>query len=388
MASHPASFNIVVSLTCTIYLFAAFVVSLVCAPAAKAQNLFANPGFEDINTCTEYHAPCAPEAWFYQNPVTNPLINGRAAPSAILGNNILLVPVANVYEKKNPAYRSHVYSMLACPLEAGRSYKLSFFLHTSKRKFYGIDFHFTSTDPAVSVLPSTGEQMLRVTPAATIAEMRLGWRAVEYVFSATTNAQYCRIGYFDTAALSFAMDERMNKSGDIFYCLDELKLQPVLSTDTCLSYRANIKKLYAQNYRHTEGQLALAPEMPLHKPVFLIDTVSIPSLFFQTGKSVIDQRYTHQLDTFITMLATKQLAKMEIIGHTDNVGSKEANLLLSESRSLALKEYLLQFFPQWADRIFVSGVGDSSPRATNNSPAGRALNRRVEIILTCTTVNE
>ncbi|MEO6583687.1 MAG: hypothetical protein ABIO05_05145, partial [Ferruginibacter sp.] len=63
---------------------------------ASAQNLFANEGFEDLNVCTEYHINCAPEAWFYIKPTTNPLVNGRLVPRPMLGNNLLLVPVFNV----------------------------------------------------------------------------------------------------------------------------------------------------------------------------------------------------------------------------------------------------------------------------------------------------
>ena len=74
---------------------------------------------------------------------------------------------------------------------------------------------------------------------------------------------------------------------------------------------------------------------------------------------------------------------VEVHGHTDNVGSVDANQKLSEERAFAVKTWLEQQsssnFPQGRVRVFAHG--STNPVAPNATPDGRAQNRRVEIVL-------
>ena len=60
--------------------------------------MLANPGFEDLNHCTEYQADCGIEAWF-NIPAKPTLVKGIAVPRPVIGHNLLLVPVENLIEK-------------------------------------------------------------------------------------------------------------------------------------------------------------------------------------------------------------------------------------------------------------------------------------------------
>jgi outer membrane protein OmpA-like peptidoglycan-associated protein len=71
---------------------------------------------------------------------------------------------------------------------------------------------------------------------------------------------------------------------------------------------------------------------------------------------------------------------IEIVGHTDNRGQEEDNQVLSESRALAVRNYLHDRGVP-LERMKHSGQGADSPIATNETEAGRALNRRTEIIV-------
>ena len=72
--------------------------------------------------------------------------------------------------------------------------------------------------------------------------------------------------------------------------------------------------------------------------------------------------------------------KLEIQGHTDNVGGAAANLKLSQDRAAAVKAYLVQTHGVAADRLTTAGLGDTKPIADNGSEDGRAKNRRVELV--------
>ena len=72
--------------------------------------------------------------------------------------------------------------------------------------------------------------------------------------------------------------------------------------------------------------------------------------------------------------------KILIEGHTDNVGSASSNLTLSEGRAAAVKAALVTDFGIDAGRITTQGLGDTKPSVPNANAAGRAQNRRVEIV--------
>jgi len=69
---------------------------------------------------------------------------------------------------------------------------------------------------------------------------------------------------------------------------------------------------------------------------------------------------------------------IEISGHTDNIGSDKYNQKLSEKRAKSVKKYLLANFDIDKNRIIAKGYGEKRPIASNDTPEGRALNRRVE----------
>jgi outer membrane protein OmpA-like peptidoglycan-associated protein len=352
---------------------------------AQAQNLFANAGFEDLNVCTEYHASCAPEAWYYIKPTNNPLVSGRVAPKALLGTNVLLVPVANVYTPYDQ--RSYVYTKLTCPLEKGKQYKLSFYLNSSKRSFYNIDFYFSEKEPATYGFTSNGlNPSFSITPYFIEAEMKQGWQAVVYTFTATETASFCLIGNMSKEILPYKEADKMSSSGNIYYFLDEIKLTPILTQLPCASYQENINKMYAQNYRHTDFTIVDTEEKKPAKPVFVIDKITVPAAFFETGKAFLKPAFQKLMDSLTLALPLKKVAKMEITGYTDNKGLLENNLSLSIARAEAVKNYILQKMPQYNDIIFISGKGQENPIAENNTEAGRSKNRRVEIILTCSKI--
>ena len=72
--------------------------------------------------------------------------------------------------------------------------------------------------------------------------------------------------------------------------------------------------------------------------------------------------------------------KILIEGHTDNVGAAASNLSLSDQRAAAVKATLVADFGLSADRITTKGFGDTKPSVPNATAAGRAQNRRVEIV--------
>jgi outer membrane protein OmpA-like peptidoglycan-associated protein len=104
------------------------------------------------------------------------------------------------------------------------------------------------------------------------------------------------------------------------------------------------------------------------------------TILFDTGKSSIKAESTSVMVDIITILKEYPNAKFTVEGHTDSVGSEKLNQSLSESRALSVKEFLVDKGIE-EFRLSAVGYGESKPMATNNTRAGRAQNRRVEINL-------
>ena len=108
------------------------------------------------------------------------------------------------------------------------------------------------------------------------------------------------------------------------------------------------------------------------------------NITFATNSSDITANFYPVLDSVALVLEEYNQTYVDVVGHTDSTGSMETNQRLSEQRANSVAQYLVsqQVAPQ---RLVTRGVGPNAPIASNDTPEGRALNRRVEIILTPVT---
>jgi OmpA-OmpF porin, OOP family len=102
---------------------------------------------------------------------------------------------------------------------------------------------------------------------------------------------------------------------------------------------------------------------------------------FATGKADILASSYKTLQSLLNLLVEAESGKVEIYGHTDNVGNPEANQALSKARAMAVKAWLKD--RGIAENRFqaVEGKGQREPLDENTSEAGRAKNRRVEVVV-------
>jgi len=109
-------------------------------------------------------------------------------------------------------------------------------------------------------------------------------------------------------------------------------------------------------------------------------SVALYGILFDTGKATIKSESAGILGSVGALLKADAALRIEIRGHTDNVGAAAANLKLSEDRAASVKAYLVKTFGIAADRLATAGFGDTKPVADNSSDKGRAQNRRVELV--------
>jgi flagellar motor protein MotB/tetratricopeptide (TPR) repeat protein len=105
--------------------------------------------------------------------------------------------------------------------------------------------------------------------------------------------------------------------------------------------------------------------------------VVLKNIFFETAKATLKSESFAELENVIKFLTDNPTVRLEISGHTDNVGSLKANTKLSQDRAQAVVNYLVTKGIA-GSRLEAKGYAFSQPLATNDTSDGRAQNRRVE----------
>lgn len=111
-----------------------------------------------------------------------------------------------------------------------------------------------------------------------------------------------------------------------------------------------------------------------------IELVMPGNVVFDSGKSDIKAQFDDVLDSVALVLAEFKKTNILIEGHTDNTGSAKVNELLSQARADSVKDFLTAHDVS-AKRIITAGRSFYDPVASNDTPAGRQANRRVELTL-------
>jgi OmpA-OmpF porin, OOP family len=105
--------------------------------------------------------------------------------------------------------------------------------------------------------------------------------------------------------------------------------------------------------------------------------IRINNIFFEFSKAELKSESFAELNRLVKLMEQNPAMTIALGGHTDNVGSDEANLKLSADRSKAVLDYLVSKGIA-LERISSSGYGETKPVSTNDTEEGRGLNRRVE----------
>jgi len=135
---------------------------------------------------------------------------------------------------------------------------------------------------------------------------------------------------------------------------------------------------FSENFLLTEGNVnePFQKDVPMQK-IEVNKTMVLKNVFFDTDKFDLKPKSKIELDKLVSFLTKNTTVKIELGGHTDNVGSVSSNQILSENRAKAVYSYLIEKGIV-ADRLTAKGYGDTKPIAGNETEQGRSENRRTE----------
>ncbi|MCX6840707.1 MAG: OmpA family protein [candidate division WOR-3 bacterium] len=140
----------------------------------------------------------------------------------------------------------------------------------------------------------------------------------------------------------------------------------------------------SKDYVKQTAALIIEKDKPLVRDFAMLKvgmSITLRGIYFDFDKSTIKPESRPALEDAAKMLNENPTINVEIQGHTDSKGSDSYNLSLSDRRAASVVAYLTQNLGIDRSRLTSRGYGESQPIATNDTDAGRALNRRVEFMI-------
>ncbi len=364
-------------------------------PLIAQSNLLLNGSFEEINTCTEYNAECGVEAWFYLKEVQAQMLSNEVNQKLLGSNSFGIFYNWNYYKNFTPV----IGTILPCGLQQNKNYvfkglisaRINAKLNLRPGLCLGEQFYVPNRPFSKNMRPDS-ITTIRSIPNST-------FYSFEYTFTATGNEQYLTFGTF-IAEDTVAGKKTLVGTQTVALVLDNFELIPIDEKETwCPAYEENKNTIYAYNYRHKEmdyslfgkGKLNIAFNYtdtnnrtifkPLPKPL-QTDTLKLGDVLFDYNKANLKPSASEILSEYFLMNKTSEnIDSIYIEGHTDSIGSDKKNLQLSLERCNAVRDWLALNNIGTADILLIHPFGKSKPVAPNSTPQGRALNRRVELII-------
>jgi outer membrane protein OmpA-like peptidoglycan-associated protein len=176
---------------------------------------------------------------------------------------------------------------------------------------------------------------------------------------------------FDTARNRYLLAQRSTPAGDVYalvYVMDG-------------GNRVTVYQEVVEVKPMQGGQVTVLDAAALKRGLDSEGKVAVYGVYFDTAKADVKPESKPSLDEMAKLLTSNPTLKVYIVGHTDNAGALAANLELSQHRADAVVKALSSTYRISPDRMVARGVASLAPVASNTDDAGRARNRRVELVV-------
>ncbi|CAL1519604.1 OmpA family protein [Chitinophaga sp. MM2321] len=324
---------------------------------STAQNIVPNPGFEDVNICTEYHAPCAPSAWESTAPHISKIIYKEDK-----GQHYLTLTTQS---RINPDFRSYCQTTLLCPLQQGQTYTLRMYTRNNHDELPLTDIRF---DTAAVFRNATS--MLNLKPSLQLTSKNIAgqyhnWTILEKTFVADKNATHLIIGNFQR--------KTHPAKGESYLYLDSVTITP-LSGKICADADSIKAQLYAYHNRHSfyltsspteEAYTRMPARAPLPQAVFQrsgqCDTLLLKSDFFLPHSKNINPSYVGQLDKMLKVAHNDVRNKIGLTGYAHRSANKKYNEIIAQDRANEVAKYFVYQQGYSFDDFTIAGADGTAP---------------------------
>lgn len=354
-----------------------YILSLVPAvlgvSAADAQNLLANPSFEDVNICTEFNAPCTPSAWESVAPESVKL-DYMYHHFEGAGNNLIRL----VYVSPERLY-NYAQTQLLCRLEKGRTYRVTVVGWKDGNTPPEIDLRFDTT----WTFRETGSMMTDLKPTL---QLKAGDVVKEdkkrTVF--TLQKEFTAGDHFNCLVLGTFVN-RGHSPVKVYNYIDSIGISPVSGEGPlCASAGKTEDSLYAQHRRHSvpakfyEDKEAMRRRLNERNLQCITLLVKDHTIFTAAGKAQNPETAT-RLDSIIRVYDAAMGMKVRITGHAFREGTFNYNKIVAEVNAKKVMDMLIYRNGFSYEDITVESKGNTQPRYDTATAEGRERNNFLEL---------
>jgi len=196
-------------------------------------------------------------------------------------------------------------------------------------------------------------------------------QALEAMHMKLDNTAESSLGFVNAERPRYLLAKLTRAQGDVFVV--------VMAADKLDPQRPAVYVLVVESKPMDTGLVTVAASA-LDQSLMSSGKAVIYGIYFDFDKSDIKPESTPQLEQIAKLLGDHAQLKLMITGHTDNQGAADYNQKLSQRRAEAIVNALTTNYAVASNRLSAQGLGSTSPVASNDTDAGRAQNRRVELV--------
>lgn len=379
-----------------------FIFFLACFQISTAQNLVADSSFEFNKAIPiEYSAIDYSTSWNSPTRGTTDLFckcdkKQEKLSRVNVPNNSMGVQQANsgkcyagVFAVSHGYYREYLQTSLSSSLKKNKEYVLTMYVSLSDYSPLAIDkLGVCFLNEKVKFEHS--EEITELRPIYIPIEDEVGmdveeWHELTLHYKAKGGENTLIIGSFGIKRLwktgntvppqiSSPIYKRVQR--DAYYYFDDISIHEFIpeKIDTVIP-----ENPYFANMKADSVETEIVLPDTIH-PISSGEVLVFNKLLFQTGQSVLSPLSYPELNIVSAYLKADKKMRIEIYGHTDNLGDETKNKELSYNRAKAVADYLISKGVK-TDNVTYQGFGSEKPIESNDTEAGRKSNRRVEFIL-------
>lgn len=336
-------------------------------------NIVPNPGFElidsppanwfnlghDFNRSVKYwSSPTDASPDLYGPSITVPASwatkgFGKVIPKS--GNYMAGITLYGC-EGGKPHCREYIQIQLLEPLVLGQKYYIEFYLRHLKNSLETNNIGVYFNHKTIKV---QGDPVLKFTPQFNIEYVITCddyWEKISGEIIALSESDNIIIGNFFSDPATQTRSNSAENFGYAYYYIDDITIQKI-------------------------PPIIPVPVQPDDIRLASLDAgeiILLKYIFFESDKSELLPRSFQELNRLAKILKENPGVKIEVRGHTDNLGDEKYNLRLSRDRAKAVVDYLKEN-EILATRLRYKGFGSTEPKSSNETEEGRSQNRRVEI---------
>lgn len=340
----------------------------------QAQNLVANPSFEDVNICTEFSAPCAPAAWESVSPESAKLDYMFHQYSGGAGNNLV-----RLVHRSQDALRNYAQTRLLCPLEKGRSYRVTLIGWQDGDAPPAIELRFDTT----WVFREAGHQLRDLQPGleldaasvvATDGKKRVFTLQREFI--AADHYTHLILGTFRKPPWS---------SAKVCNYIDSIAITPVSGSGPLCTDAARQKdSLYNQHCRHSiPSRFYENSEVRRRRALEgLLKCITVRvkdhTIFTAAGRAQ-NPEAAARIDSVVKVYEPAMGMKVRITGHSFREGSFSYNKIVGEVNAKKVMNVLIYMKGFSFEDITLDSKGNTQPAYDTATAEGKEQNNFVEL---------